>query len=127
MTTVTNTNPIGLPSSLEFERAVSAPDPDGSTVPSYPAGPGAGAVRVGAICDTPSRSITLRVYLLGSQGQVLAANEVLLISGPSPDFGVLYTGQAACDACWPLGGAKAAAVKVDALTGGDWTIYGAMG
>jgi hypothetical protein len=126
-TTTANTNTQSLPATLEFSRTITTADSDGSQVPAYPTA-SASSVRVGAICNTANCTLGLHVYLLGSSGQVISTAVVSFMTQASPDFGGMYSAveTASVDPCWPLGGSKSVAVKVDSISGGTWTINGAM-
>lgn len=120
---------VTLDSNFEFPtRVVTTPDPDASAVPRYTAPAMSQVFRVGATCDTPGKSLTVRVYWLDSEGNPFSSIVVQYQSGSTADWaGITCVGTSASgDPCWPLGGAKAVAVKADTVTGGTWMLNGAM-
>lgn len=121
--------PIVSPSdSLEFSRQVSAPDPDGSVVPRFKVPGWPQMVRIGAMADTPGAAMSARIYLLDSEGGIVATIPVSFQASGSADWGVLGFSAVPTpgDAAWPLGGAKFVAIKVDAVSRGNWSIRGAL-
>lgn len=119
---------VTLGANLEFPpRTVTQPDPDGSLVTRYNVTGMCQLVRVGATCDTPGKSIALRVYWIDQQGRGVNAVAVTFTSPAKADWGTVCVGLPGGDFVWPLAGAKQVAVKVDVITGGTWTLWGAMG
>ncbi len=110
----------------EFTRTITAPDPDGSTVPQYSTA-WATTLRIGAICDTPNATLSVTVYLLNSIQQPLNVAPLQFTSGPAPDWAGFYTARPNLTPMWPIGGAKIIAVKVDSMvSAATWTLLGAM-
>lgn len=118
---------ITLTAALEFPpRTVSGADPDASSLQRYHIGQWSQAVRVGARCDSGGCTMAVRIYFLDSAGAPLGVVAVQFTSASAPDWAGLYIASASADPCWPLAGAKAIAVKVDSVSGGGWTLVGAM-
>lgn len=104
---------------------VSAPDPDGSTIPTQAAWPRQ-SLRLCASSDTAGTSISVTVIFRGSAQQPVGTASIAFTAGATANFGAQFLAVPAYDPCWPLSGAITIAVKVDAVTGGNWTITGAM-
>ena len=120
---------VALPATLEFPaREVSAADPDGAAVPRYTTGGLAQVVRIGAIATTASATLSGRLYLLDSDGNPLGAVPVTFTAPAAADWGASFVGVGSVEACFPLGGAKHVAFKVDSVSpGSTWTIAGTLG
>lgn len=107
-----------------FPRAgVTATDIDASALGPVIIAPGR-SVRIGATSDTPGATIRLSVYFLDAALQPVTVQRVSFTAPGVPDWGKLSVATPEYDPCWPMGGTKAAIVKVDQVSAGTWTIDG---
>lgn len=123
---VATITPVALSATLELPpRQVTGADPDASLVPTY-ATAGSTTIRIGATGSVANATMTLRIYFLGSAGTPIGVASIQFSTRSMPDFSGTYTADPSFDPCWPLGGAKAIALKVDTATGGTWTLMGSL-
>lgn len=84
---------------------------------------GAGVVRLGAVCDTPSQTLTCRVIFWDALGAYAASTAPVQFASDKVALdGGLYLAVPAPDAWFPVGGPSSFSVHVDAVSGGTWTI-----
>ncbi len=109
-----------------FPRAgVAAADADASVLGPVIIAPGR-SLRVGAASDTPGSTIKLSVYFLDASLQPTCVQRVSFTAPGAPDWGKTCLGTPDYDPCWPMGGCKAAIVKVDSVSAGNWSIDGSF-
>jgi hypothetical protein len=112
----------------QFDRiGITGADADASALQPY-ACQGLSVATVSALCDTPSATITLRMFFYNSSlipcGTSVA---ITFTSDATADFGQLFMGMPNADFWRPTAGASYVAVKVDSVSSGRWSIHGSVG
>ena len=89
---------------------------------------GTNGVRVGAICDTASKQLQVRVVFWDSQGQLAPITAPTTFTSDTDAIdGTLFAATPSPDAWYPSCGCAAFSVHVDSVSGGTWTIQALAG
>jgi hypothetical protein len=125
---VTQTGQSNSVGATQFDRiGISAADADASAIQMFPC-PGSSVATLAAICDTASVSITLRLFYYNASSLPCGTSVATVFStGKTADFGPLFTGVPDSDIWRPIAGATSIGIKIDAVSGGRWSLHGSVG
>ncbi len=105
-----------------FQRLVSVPDQDAALVPTYPCGDG-DTLFIAATCATSLSVLTVRLFAFASFGVLSGISQTIAFtSSATADYAGRFSGTPNSPIGLAIDGVTLAAVKVDSLTGGPWTI-----
>ncbi len=101
---------------------VTLPDPDGSLIRKFPCVM-ASSVGLYALSQTGGATLTVRLFSFTVEGNLISISpSFTFISSAIADFGNKFSGTPNSAVWLGISGAGLIGIKVDALTGGPWTI-----